>query len=206
MIALSACTAISYTPISKGKLSSGPFERKVEFSKADALYSFAPDCVVVWPVGLGMDKEKAALIEGSIARHLTDRVQRVIGPRERNKLARDDALDLQDNQDRKSFSQLQRCGYGVRVLAVKTSTQYLIVWSQNQVGLDLSLTRTETGEVLWRVRHIARRGHGGLPLSPVSFGMDMFDAGISNADKDQLPSVIDDTLRRMLLTLPDFRW
>jgi len=45
-----------------------------------------------------------------------------------------------------------------------------------------------------------------LPLSPVSVAVNSVEAGGAQNDPDQIPSVNDDTLRRMFFTLPDFRW
>lgn len=203
---LGACSQTTYVPVSTGTMKANLYERKVEYRKANAMYAALPECAVVWPVGAALRTQQAHLIEESVARHLSGKVQRVIGPHQRTRIELASGYDLGDTQDRKRFAQSQRCDYGLDIVTAKVGTDYLMVWSQNQVGLDLSLTNTRTEEELWRARHIGRRGHGGLPITPVSFGVNMFEAGSSSIDEDQLPSVVDDTLRRMFATFPDLRW
>lgn len=205
-VTLSACMATTYEPITDQAYETNALERKVEFKVSDALYDHMPDCVVVWPLGEGGKQAQNIMIESAIARHLSGKVERVIGPRQRDKLARASAFDLVNSRDRQSFARAQRCSYGVTAQAAQAGTDYLVVWAQHQVGLDLSLSHTESSTELWRARHVGRRGHGGLPLSPISVGLNMFEAGSSSTDEGQLPSLVDDALRRMMVTLPDLRW
>jgi len=201
----SACAQTTYTSTGNDKLGSNPFERRVEFHKTNALYTMAPDCIVVWSSESGIKKSQLLLVETAIARHLSVKVDRVISPRQRDRIALSAGLDLKNPKDKKYFSELQRCGFELNIMSALTASDYLIVWSQNRVSLDLSLKRITSGVELWRAQHTGKRGHGGFALTPFSIGMNAFEASRFSGDRDQLPSIIDDTLRRMFVTLPDFR-
>ena len=51
----------------------------------------------------------------------------------------------------------------------------------------------------------ARRGDGGMPISIMGAGSGVFAAGKLAGDTDALPSMIDDSVRRMMVSLPDMR-
>jgi len=201
----SACAQTTYTSTGKDKLGPHPFERRVKFHKTDALYTMAPDCIVIWSNELAIKKSQLLLVETAIFRHLSVKVDRVISPRQRDRIALTAGLDLKNPKDKKYFSKSQRCGFELNIMSALTASDYLLVWSQNKVSLDLSLRKITTGVELWRAQHTGKRGHGGIALTPLSIGMNAFEASRSSADRDELPSIIDDTLRRMFVTLPDFR-
>jgi len=55
---------------------------------------------------------------------------------------------------------------------------------------------------LWQAAHTVWRADGGLPLSPVGALSGMASAAMFAQDKEIMPSLIDDALRRMVRTLP----
>lgn len=184
-------------------------KRVVRFRVAKAYYRSAPDCVVVLPArGSAKTKDKLT-IERAAARHLRGKISRVIGPAERRRLSRRLALDLSNQGDRKYFANYRHkgriCRYFALPLILGIEENFALIWASRRVHLGLKIISGRTGDVLWQGDHSADRGDGGLPLSPLSLGSAAFRAGKLNADKDMLPSMIDDVFRRILVTLPDTR-
>jgi hypothetical protein len=176
--------------------------RHVFFRLDRAFYRDPPSCVVVLPAGNG---ERATIpVERAVARHLRDKFPRVVGPLGRDRASRRLALDLSHAGDRRRFARLEGCDVFVRWRAVAEQSDYLLVWSKRDFGLELEMFR-EPDRTLWQASHVARRSDGGVPLSPLSAPMAMFEAARFRADQDILPSMIDDTLRRMVASLPDVR-
>jgi hypothetical protein len=80
-----------------------------------------------------------------------------------------------------------------------------VVWSETRIGVDLAILRLADGERLWLGRGAARRGDGGLPLSPVSAAVAVGLAARAALDRETAASVLDDALRSLLQELPDLR-
>ena len=123
---------------------------------------------------------------------------------QRERAVRNLALDLNHSGDRKRFAELKKCDAFLRWRMVVSSNDYFLVWSRRDFGLDVEMFR-ETGQTLWKASHVARRSDGNLPLSFLSAPIAMYEAGRFNADQDILSSMIDDTLRRLVASLPDIR-
>ena len=170
-----------------------------------AFYRDPPQCVVVLPAPGGGPAGAAALrIERAVARHLRDKVPRVIGPLRRDRAARRLALDLNHAGDRRRFGQIESCDAFVRWRVIGLSSANFLVWSRRDFGLDVEMFR-EADRTLWKASHVARRSDGGLPLSPLSAPVAIFEASRFSNDRDILPSMIDDAMRRLVVTLPDVR-
>ena len=80
-----------------------------------------------------------------------------------------------------------------------------LVWSQQSLSLTLELKSIRQEKTLWAAHHKAKRSGGGLPLSPISAAVNAAKAGLHQADDDVTDSLIDDAIRRMIVTLPDLR-
>ena len=179
--------------------------RQVFFRVERAFYRDPPQCVVVLPASDGRAAGKAsARIENAVARHLRDKVSRVIGPMRRDRAVRRLALDLNNAGDRRRFGQIERCDVFVRWRTIESSSGYFLIWSRRDFGLDIEMFR-ETDKTLWKASHVARRSDGNLPLSILSAPLAIYEAGRFSTDQDMLPSMIDDTLRRLVASLPDVR-
>jgi hypothetical protein len=180
-------------------------DRRVFYRVARAFYRDPPECVVVLPAPDNRARPAAALrIERAVARHLRDKVPRVIGPLGRDRAVRRLALDLNHAGDRRRFAQIERCDVFVRWRAIGSSNENFLVWSHRDFGLDVEMFRAPD-RTLWKASHVARRSDGGVPLSPLSAPIAIFEAARFSNDKDILPSMIDDTLRRLVASLPDVR-
>lgn len=189
--------------------------RTVRYDLRDAYLAQAPECVAVLPLeaAAGTPDETANFIEAAAARHLSQRVARVIGPRERAHWSRRLAVDLSHPGDRNRFLSATGCDAFLRPTLMADDDFYLVVWSRRSIDLRLHVMRPANPavagdgkeETLWIARHAASRGDGGLPISPVSAGIAAMEAGGHQSDHDIQPSLIEDAIRRMIVTLPDTR-
>lgn len=179
--------------------------RQVRFDLKPEAFRDAPDCVTVLAAEGTDSGELAELVESAVTRHLKVLMPRVIPPRERIRLERELALDLQDESDRRTFAGIEGCGLFLRPRVTGGGETYLVVWSQQSIELSLELLRGADQEVLWHSSHRARRGDGGLPLSILSVGVTAVQAGRFIGDEDVMPSLVDDAVRRMFVTFPDLR-
>jgi len=204
--ALNACIQTNYRSLDASPESETPFSRDVYYQVADAFYADPPQCVVVLPP---MDAEVPAgladLIEQTLALRLGQKVARVIGPRERRTAERELALDTRDPKDRRYLARTQRCPAYLEWRLKEVSDSHFLVWSQKRIGLEVRLARADDDTILWQAAHITRRSDGGLPLSLLSLPIAAAEATMFNQDADQLPSMIGDVVRRLLVTLPDSR-
>lgn len=209
-VALAACRTEYHPydgrPVASDDAPADKFEgRRVFFGVDRTFYNNPPDCVVVLPApNSGTAATVMARIESAVARHLRDKVPRVIGPLRRDRAARRLAIDLNHAGDRQRFGQIQNCDAFLRWRAIGTSNSYFLVWSGRDFGLDVELFR-EPGRMLWKASHVAHRSEGNLPLSPLSAPLAIFEAGQFSNDKDVLPSMLDDIMRRLMVSLPDVR-
>ncbi len=80
-----------------------------------------------------------------------------------------------------------------------------LVWSETRIAVEVAILAFADGRPRWRGAAVARRGGGGLPLSPVSALLATGLAAQAVLDDGVLPSVLDDALRAALAGLPDLR-
>ena len=205
VLSLGGCVQTSYSGYENPAGGVPGLSRNVRFEVTDAFYRDPPICLTVLPVS-GVDDDRVTrMVELAAARHLSGKVKRVIGPRERQGLERRLAFDLQVSGDRRRFASQQRCPHFAQPVLAAVNESYALVWARRQVEITLQIHGISGDQLLWRASHRASRGDGGLPLSPLSLGAAMFSAGRAHSDTDSLPSMVDDSLRRMLKTLPDTR-
>lgn len=180
-------------------------ERDVRFTVNNTFYEDPPSCVTVLPSKTVSGEGWGRTVEKALARHLTQKVARVITPLERSRLERNEAWDLEDKRDRRRFALRQRCPAFAQAFVKSMDDDYMVIWTEKRVAMAIRLTRASDDALLWQAEHAARRGDGGVPLSPISVATSAAMAGKFNMDKDVTPSLIDDGLRRIMVTLPDTR-
>ncbi len=179
--------------------------RRVFYRVDRAFYRDPPQCVVVMPPpDDGAPASVTVNVEAAVARHLRDKVRRVIGPLERRRAERRLALDLNDAGDRRRLARHERCNAFVRWRLIGSSSANFLVWSHRDVGLDVEMFR-DPDKTLWKASHVAHRSDGNVPLSPLSAPFAIYVAARFSKDRDILPSMIDDTMRRLVVSLPDVR-
>ena len=202
---LGACAQTQYAQYGKND-ESGMLDRKVGFQVTAAFYENPPRCAVVAPFEGAKDIGRRALvIEESLARQFSGRIDRVIGPRIRDKLVREFAVDLNHPGDRKSFARSARCEFLVESRPWGGDSVFALFWTQERIGLDVQMVRARDGAVVWKARHTATRSEGGFPLSPFSAVYNLVTVGQFKTDGDLANSLVDDATRRIVATLPDVR-
>ena len=204
---LAACTQTQYVAYDDNKNEVNPFSRTVEFDLSRKFYRDPPECAVVLPFTVeGKRHPYASVIEESLARHLTAKMSRVIGPAERHGLTRNLAVDLSHPGDRKVFARSTRCRGFIEAKPWGGESIYAVFWTQSRIGLDVSIGLADDDAVVWRARHVATRSDGGFPLSPFSAAFSLFEATRLSTDGDVSFSLVDDAVRRIVKTLPDTRF
>ncbi len=193
-------------PATGGGAAIGQADGQRVFYRVDrAFYRDPPECVVVMPPpDRGASASVTANVEAAVARHLRDKVRRVIGPLDRRRAERRLALDLNDAGDRRRLARRERCDAFVRWRVIGSSSENFLVWSHRDVGLDVEMFR-DPDRTLWKASHVAHRSDGGVPLSPLAAPFAIYEAARFSKDLDILPSMIDDIMRRLVVSLPDLR-
>lgn len=203
---LGACVEtryVAYSDVVEG--TEHPY-RTVAFDIDRAFYTDFPDCVLIMPASLVKgDGRFATLIEAALGRHLMVKFTRVVDPVERDVAVRRLAADLAQREDRLAVAEAVRCHTFVFTDLLEPRLEYLVFWTQVRVGLEVRMVRAGDGHVLWRARHEATRDEGGLPLSPVGAVVKTFSSTRFANDYEVVESVIDDAVRRLIVSLPNVR-
>ncbi len=200
---LGACTQTNYRPLNAGTENETPLSRDVYYEVSEAFYTDPPECVFILPpMDAGVPAVLAELVEQALALRLSQKASRVIGPRERRKAERNLALDTRAAVDRHYFARVEHCPAYLEWRVTTASDSNFLVWSRKQIGLQVRLARAKDDSTLWQAAHTTSRSDGGLPLSLISLPVAAAEAAIFSQDADQLPSMIDDVVRRLVVTLP----
>ncbi|MDD9915474.1 MAG: hypothetical protein OXT01_12530, partial [Rhodospirillaceae bacterium] len=80
---------------------------------------------------------------------------------------------------------------------------FALIWSLQKLDIEIGMLREH--RLLWKGRHEAGRSDGGLPLSPLSAPIAVARASRLHGDSDAMVSLVDDTVRRIVASLPDVR-
>ena len=198
-----ACTTTTYRGYDGEPAGALPWDREIVYEVDPAIYATSLACVVVAPAPHGEDSPLAEIIERSLARHLSERVGRVIGPAERRRLERALAFDLSAAGDRRHFGDSTGCSAFLDWTVIAASDEYALVFSQRRFGIEVTLSQAGAATVLWQAAHLTRRAEGGLPLSLVSVPLAAFEATRFHQDQDIVASMVEDAVRRLFVTLPD---
>jgi len=162
-----------------------------------------PACAVIRPAD---DKNATSVlateVDMAVATHAAGYLERVIAPRQRDRLVRKLAVDLNHSGDQQVFARSAGCRAELTWRLIEASQTYAVSLSSRRVGLELVLRRFDQDEPLWQAQHITERSDGGLSLSPFGLLIDSVRAGRFNQNKDIMPSMIHDVVRRMLTSLP----
>lgn len=207
LLVAAACSQVQYraegaSPQDSSKL----FDRTVNYRVARAFYDDPPRCAFVLPTqGPKAQVGRARIVETALARQLSHRLERVIGPDRRDRLSRRLAIDPSTSSGRKRFAAVTKCAGAVEVSTKGMETTFVVVWAQARLEMAARLIRASDGTELWRGHHSASRSEGSFPLSPVSLPMGAFSASRFHGDNDVLPSMADDVARRIVASLPDTR-
>jgi len=203
-ILLSGCSKTVYRSTGHS-LNNGPFEREVRFQLSRLFYSDFPECVVIFPT---VGKEHRGLhksLEDALTRHLVLKVPKVLSSEERRSLEKKMAVSIGSEDGRQLFAQNSGCRHAARINLMDAEDSFLGVWSQKKITIEARLFRISDERDLWLSRHAVSRSDGSLPVSPLSVGVGLYKASAHSSDPDILMSMIDDALRRMMVTIPTIR-
>ena len=204
---LSACTETRYVDYGEGTREDQIPLKMVAYEIDPSFYEEFPTCVFILEPGPRdqVTVDLSRIIETALSRHITARFDRVVdGPERRNAIERYN-LDIDDPSDLRSILKRLECDTYIRTEVLDPHIDYLLVWSQVGVGLELQLRRSEDDHLLWRARHKARRSEGGLSFSPIGILVDTVFSSRFAADREVAESLADDAVRRMVFPLPNMR-
>jgi hypothetical protein len=138
----------------------------------------------------------------ALARHLGEKVDRVIFPRARARIAQQQGYDLKDATDRARYASHTRCRFYARAVLYDLGDDYVGVFAKKQVGVMVQMMRIQDEEPVWQAAHTVWRADGGVPTSPLALVGGVAQAAMFSVDEEIIPSLIDDAMRRMMRTLP----
>ncbi len=170
-----------------------------------AYYDDPPQCVVVLPGPAQAGIVAGERIAAALARQLSSRVARVIHPRERRRLVRDMAVDLNYPADARHFSAAVDCPALLRWQVLGAGHDNALVWSQKHLSLGAEIIRARDGALLWQATATASRSSSDPPLSLFALPIAIFRAAEFQDNDDTVASMLDDLARRMLAGLPDLQ-
>lgn len=202
-LTLSACTTTGYQDHSQGKVIKAEMKpMDVNFKISGQYYRDPPQCVAVMETKTGKHPVMGKMISVALARHLGEKIDRVIFPRKRASIARKMGYDLSNPKDKKRFSRYNKCRFYARAELYDLGDDYAVIFSKKHVGIKIDLMRFEDDEPVWQAAHTVWRADGGVPLSPIGMLGGMASAALFSSDADILPSLVDEAIRKMVHTLP----
>jgi hypothetical protein len=177
--------------------------QRVIFSLSPDYDRDPPACVVVKPAdAISARSVLAADVAQAVTIHLGAKFDRVIGAGQLQRLLAKQRLDLDHPGDARAFAWKTRCRAVLTWKLTSASETFLLAFGARNIGLALTLKRFGKDDILWQARHTTSRTGGGLPLSPIGLVLDTVRAGQFMDDRDMLPSMIHDVVRRLFTTLP----
>ena len=202
----SSCAGTAYVDLGKDETMPGSPIRTVGVQVDRALIDEFPDCTIILEPETAPElRHFSPLVEEALGRYLSRKFTRVIDGLERRKIVRKAALDLRHREDLGELAVLSGCDTFFRSRIVGPGETYLVVWSKVQVGIEITMVRARDQKMLWRARHSADRAEGGVPFSPIGLVFDAYSSARFSSDREVAESVIDDAVRRLVRSAPNFR-
>ena len=202
-VMLAACGPTRYTEYRAQPQDPSFLERSVTMHVGRDFYRPLPGCAIVMPVAGRAAPALRLAIEAALYRHLVTKLPKVVGPRERRREVRKLGVDPQHEADRAHLTRALRCPVLVEAKIWQSGEDYALIWSRKNLDLEIVMLRGD--RLLWKGRHEAGRSDGGLPLSPLSAPFAVARASRLHGDSDAMVSLVDDTVRRIVVSLPDVR-
>lgn len=203
IILLTACNSTNYYNYTETPKRENIFSRDVYYSLGDNYYFTSPNCVfIISTSSPQVPKGFQNIMAEAIATKLRRYYRRVIDLNERQMLERELGLVARDSIGIKQFARLENCPVYLAWNFYQVGNTHLLIWSQRQIGLNVKLVRAFDQSVLWQASHTTSRSSGAPPFSLLSVPIAAVDAHLFKHDKDHIPSMIDDLVRRLFITLP----
>jgi hypothetical protein len=199
-----ACSDIRYIQYDSSDPGHASSDRVVKVEISDEFLRSYPDCVAVMPVvGNHRDTYGAMLVEQSLVRHLYQKITRVIGPIERDYIARRLGADLSIPTDVEDVLEAGNCDAYLVAEVLQPEMTSVLVWSQIRLGVDAKLMQTKDGKILWQAQHMGQRSAGGVPFSVLGVVTETYESTTFSSDKEVMYSIIDDVVRRIVAAIPN---
>lgn len=210
LLLLSACVTPGYQDHS-GKSAAGNAQTEdvkatdIHFRLSSQFYRDPPLCAIVLPTEKAPNADSSVQIARAFARHLRGRMDRVIFPLEAMGLARNLALDLNEETDLRRLAHKSRCAYFARSSVYDYGEEFGLVLAQKKIGVHATIFKPDHEYPVWEATNTAWRGDGGVPLSPLSIITSVTSAAIFSQNREIMASLADDLFRRLVTTIPDNR-
>lgn len=193
-----ACSQTSYIDKDVGRRDTGvlnPFDRLVEYHVDLGLLANRPNCVLVAPVAVADGVPRGDQLVPVVHAAVIARTQAALPNAVVEDLDGDlDAVALE--------ARVRSCPYALVADLIAQDNAYFLVWSRKRIGIRVRLIRADDKEELWSAQHIASRSEGDLPLDPFGAIVTVFRTKDFADDKDVVPSMVDDALRRIFASFP----
>ncbi|MFW5426315.1 MAG: SH3 domain-containing protein [Methylophagaceae bacterium] len=111
----------------------------------------------------------------------------------------DRVLSKLDNKHYAAIGKLLHCDALLIGEITEYDADFLGLYSQISIGVDLKLIAAKDGSVLWQGHHIAKSHGGGVPITPVDIAVGVYSA-TENISDEQVVRVEDELFRRLLST------
>ena len=203
LLLTTGCGPTRYTDYDAAGGSAPMLERAVATRIGAGFYRPPPACAIVMPTAGVATPQFRRVVEEAVHRHLVTKLPKVVGPRARRREVRKLAVDPRRARDRAILTRVLRCPTLVEPKIWQSSEDFALVWSRKSLDLEIVMVRGD--RLLWKARHTADRGDGGLPLSPLSAPLAVAKASRLHGDGDAMVSLVDDAVRRIVGALPDVR-
>jgi hypothetical protein len=201
-----SCIKTSYVELGKDEPNLMGSKRMVGVQVDRSFLDEIPECtVILQPSAEPQLRKFSPIVEEALGRHLTLKLTRVIDAIERRHMARQSSLDLRLHEDQIELAADTGCDTLLMTRIVGPGKTYMVVWSQMQIGIEITMTRARDRKMLWRARHIADRSEGGIPFSPIGIVVDAYSSARFSSDREISESVIDDAIRRIVRAIPNSR-
>lgn len=172
----------------------------LQHQTTDRFYDLMPSCVAVLP----MQHQGPDLLPRALARYLSEKFDRVVGPAQTAAIADSQVLNLGQDQDRERFSRQTGCSTFLTVKPSGNESVYILAWSLERMGAIASLVDWQ-GAPLWQAAFVTARSRGGLSLDPLGMVSHAASATYAHQDQGKFASMADDVARRLVSTLPDMK-
>lgn len=185
-----------------------PAENRIEYVVNPRSYLYDGYCTVVMPLHISGGQASPAiawLIETAAARALSGHVSTVVDPSQRHRQAHRQGIDLADREEGRHFRRAIDCPAFLTIDLISWKDRIALVAAEKTIALRLRLEHGDEAEPLWQAQTGVTRRAGGLPLSILGAGVAVVEAATFHQDHEQIASVVDDAMRRLFRTLPDFR-
>jgi len=179
----------------------------VHFKTEKQFISSPPQCIAILPfknnIGevakdsteqLVLTNEKLQQLRWILYSHLAPYSYRDIELKKVDKV-----LSNKNNQNYSRLGRKLKCDALLIGTVTDFDTDFLGLYSQISIGMDLKLIKAQNGKVLWQGHHTAKSHGGSVPLTPVDLAVGVYSA-TENISDEQVVRVEDDLFRRLLST------